>query len=314
MEYLLLIIGLVFLVVSGELLVRGAAGIALKSDIPPIIVGLTVVSIGTSAPELFASVNAALSGNPGLAIGNVLGSNIANLGLVLAITAMIYPIPVPNTMLRFDWPVMMIASIAFLLAILNLNIAMWEGIIMLLLLTAFIFILIRKARKEKKAAVLSDVEELNAFQSKPFSLLAGLIIIGCVGLYFGSGWFVDGASQIAKNFGVSNHIVGVTVVAFGTSVPELAASIIAAFRKQTDISIGNLIGSNIFNIFAVLGTTAVITPLEVDAVVLNKDIWWMLGISMLVLPMMLIGKDGINRYKGFIFLLAYLAYIYSVLA
>ncbi|MDP4588149.1 MAG: sodium:calcium antiporter, partial [Flavobacteriales bacterium] len=119
---------------------------------------------------------------------------------------------------------------------------------------------------------------------------------------------------IAKNFGVSNHIVGVTVVAFGTSVPELAASIIAAFRKQTDISIGNLIGSNIFNIFAVLGTTAVITPLEVDAVVLNKDIWWMLGISLLVLPMMLIGKDGINRYKGFIFLLAYLAYIYSVLA
>lgn len=314
MEYLLLIIGLVFLVVSGELLVRGAAGIALKSDIPPIIVGLTVVSIGTSAPELFASVNAALSGNPGLAIGNVLGSNIANLGLVLAITAMIYPIPVPSTMLRFDWPVMMIASMVFLLSILNLNIAFWEGLIMLAMLAAFLIILIGKARKEKKAAILDDVEELSAFQSKPFALLAAFIIIGCVGLYFGSGWFVDGASQIAKNFGVSDHVVGVTVVAFGTSVPELAASIIAAFRQQTDISIGNLVGSNIFNIFAVLGAAALVTPLDVEPVVLQKDIWWMLGISFLLLPMMLIGKDGINRYKGFLFLLGYLAYLYSVLA
>ncbi len=313
MEYLLLILGLVFLVVSGEFLVRGAAGIALKSDIPPIIVGLTVVSIGTSAPELFASVNAALSGNPGLSVGNVLGSNIANLGLVLAITAMIYPIPVPKTMLRFDWPVMMVASIAFLLAILNLHIAVWEGIVMLVLLVAFILILIRKARKEKKAAVLNEVEEMSAFQSKPFSLLAAFILIGCVGLYFGSGWFVDGASQIAKNFGVSDHIVGVTVVAFGTSVPELAASIIAAFRKQTDISIGNLVGSNIFNVFAVLGTTAVISPLQVESIVLNKDIWWMIGIALILLPMMLIGKNGINRWKGFILLLAYLAYLYAVL-
>lgn len=312
MAYLLLIGGLITLIISAELLVRGSAGLALKAKIPSLIVGLTVVSLGTSAPELFASVKAALEGSPGLSIGNVVGSNIANLGLVLGITALIYPIPTSFHISRFDWPAMMLASLAFLLLAIDLQFSRWDGIIFLALLALFILTLIRRARKFRKIAEDFDPDEYEDYKGRGYAFLAGFCALGTVGLYFGADWFVSGAEQIAMDFGVSDRIIGLTVVAFGTSVPELVASTIAAFRHETDISIGNLLGSNIFNILAVLGATAVIQPLSISPLILSYDVWWMLGISFIILPFM-ITHNKIARPAGLFLLAAYITYVVLVI-
>jgi cation:H+ antiporter len=312
MAYLLLIGGLAALIISAEFLVRGSAGLALKAKIPPLIVGLTVVSLGTSAPELFASVQAALDGNPGLSIGNVVGSNIANLGLVLGITALIYPIPTSFHISRFDWPAMMLASLAFLVLAFDLKFSRWDGIILLTLLVIFILTLIRRARKFKKIAEDFEPDEYEEYQGKGYTYLLGFCLMGTIGLYFGADWFVQGAEEIAVDFGVSDRIIGLTVVAFGTSVPELVASAIAAFRHETDISIGNLLGSNIFNILAVLGTTAVIQPMAISPLVLTNDVWWMLGIAFIILPFMITIKR-IGRPEGLLLLAIYITYVILVI-
>ncbi|MGB1032052.1 MAG: sodium:calcium antiporter, partial [Flavobacteriales bacterium] len=177
--------------------------------------------------------------------------------------------------------------------------------------------LVRKTRKAKKAKAAEiaagEIEDYEEYQGKSYWALLGLILLGCIGLYFGADWFVSGASEIALSLGVSEHIIGVTLVAFGTSVPELVASCIAAFKKETDISIGNLVGSNIFNLLAVMGITSLVKPLAVDPLLLTQDIWWMLGISALLLPLMFIGGKVINRFKGLIFLALYITYIVVVL-
>ncbi|MCH2198934.1 MAG: calcium/sodium antiporter [Flavobacteriales bacterium] len=320
MDIVLLIAGLVVLVASGEVLVRGAAGIALKADIPPLIVGLTVVSIGTSAPELFASVTAALEGNPGLSIGNVVGSNIANLALVLGITAIIYPIPVSRGVLRFDGPVMVAMTLLFIFFMWDRELVAYEGGILVGLMIAFILVLIRRSRIERKKQLEADAarefetdaDEFDGFKKRSYLLLTGLVIAGCIGLYFGSNWFVGGASGIAKSLGVSDYVIGVTIVAFGTSVPELVASVIAALRHQTDISIGNLIGSNIFNILSVIGITSLVKPLPVDGALLANDVWWMLGIALLIFPLIRMGYK-IVRWNGILLLAIYIIYIVLVL-
>ncbi len=323
MNILLLIAGLVVLVASGEVMVRGAAGIALKASISPLVVGLTVVSIGTSAPELFASVTAAMEGNPGLAIGNVVGSNIANLALVLGITASIYPIPVSRGLLIFDGPIMVAVTVLLILFMWNGELSRWEGVVLVFLMVAFIVAQLLRSRQEKRreraarAAAVADgtasasVEEFTGFGAKSYGYLILLVLAGCAGLYFGSDWFVAGASAIADDLGVSDHVIGVTIVAFGTSVPELAASVIAALRKQTDISIGNLVGSNIFNILSVLGITTIISDMQVDPMVLASDVWWMLGIALLIFPLIRMGYKVV-RWEGFLLLAVYGLYIYFV--
>lgn len=320
-DILILIAGLVVLIASGEALVRSAAGLALKTNIPPLIVGLTVVSIGTSAPELFASVSAALSGAQGIAVGNVIGSNIANIALVLGLTALVYPIPVFRGMLYFDISVMVgVSALLFLLASDGL-VGRGDGIVLLLIMLAFIAALILKSKWKKRQKqrdalvsnpVESEVEELKGFGQKSYRYLIVLILIGIVGLYFGSDWFVLGAVGIAKSLEISDYVIGVTVVAFGTSVPELVASVIAALRRQTDLSIGNLIGSNIFNIVLVLGTTATIRPLTIPENVLNSDLWWMLGIALSLFPLVMTGYR-ITRGEGALLICTYLAYLYFVL-
>ncbi|MFT4778497.1 MAG: cation:H+ antiporter [Flavobacteriales bacterium] len=314
MDILLLLGGLALLVAAGELLVRGAAGLALKANISPMMVGLTVVSIGTSAPELFASVRAALEGNPGLAVGNVIGSNIANISLVLGITALINPIGVSKSLLKFDAPLMVLASLIFIFFAWDLELSFREGAILVGLLFAFIGSLIYRSRKEKKQqdALESDVEDLVEYQSKGYPFLILLIIAGCIGLYFGSEWFISGARNIASNLGVSDYIIGVTVVAFGTSIPELVASSIAALRNQGDLSIGNLVGSNIFNILSVIGITSMVSPLPVDAGIIGFDIWWMLGIALLIFPIMR-SKYIVSRWQGALLVIIYLAYIFMVI-
>ncbi|MCB9363120.1 MAG: calcium/sodium antiporter [Flavobacteriales bacterium] len=308
MEYLWLVLGLIVLIVAGEFLVKGAVGIALKFNISTLVIGMTIVAFGTSAPELLVSVKAAIDGHPEISIGNVLGSNIANLALVLGLTTIVLPINVQRSTIRLDWPVMMLATIAFSLFIINGVIDWWEGVLYIIALITFNFFMIKNSSNEIE--INDETEQVNS--NKNFFKNIFFVIIGVAGLAFGANWLLDGAVQIALNFGVSEYVIGATIVAFGTSVPELVTSLVAAFKKQTDISIGNLIGSNIFNLFAVLGITSVIKEIPVSAQVQNQDVYWLLGISFLVFPLM-IYNNRINRLSGLILVVSYIAYIYFVL-
>ena len=308
---LALVVGLVFLVGGGELLVRGAAALALKADIPPLIIGLTVVSMGTSAPELFASVEAALEGHPGLAIGNVLGSNVANLALILGLTALIRPVTVDRMALRLDIPLMLGASLLFVAVASDLEMTRTEGIGALVLMGLFIASLLRRAKQQDNPDD-GDVPETAGWASKSVLGLLALIVVGTSGLYFGSEAFVDGASRIALHMGISDHVIGLTVVAFGTSLPEIVASGMAAWRGQSDLAVGNVVGSNLFNLLLVLGTTATIAPLPMEPEVLSWDIWWLLGTAAALIPLALLSglrTPRIGRWQGGLFVLAYIVYI-----
>mgnify|MGYP006258576507 FL=1 len=308
---LALVLGLVFLVGGGELLVRGAAALALKANIPPLIIGLTVVSMGTSAPELFASVEAALEGHPGLAVGNVLGSNVANLALILGLTALIRPVTVDRMALRLDIPLMLGASLLFVAVASDLEMTRTEGIGALLLMGLFIASLFRRARQQDNPDD-GDVSETGGWASKSVFALLGVILAGTGALYFGSEAFVDGASRFALHMGVSDHVIGLTVVAFGTSLPEIVASGMAAWRGQSDLAVGNVVGSNLFNLLLVLGTTATIMPLPMGPEVLSWDIGWLLGTAVALIPLALLGglrTPRLGRWQGGLFVLAYIVYI-----
>jgi len=311
MEYVLLIGGLIILIIAGELLVRGAVGVALKFNIPTLVIGMTVVSFGTSAPELLVSLKAALNNHPELAIGNVVGSNIANIALVLGITTMILPITVKRSTAKVDWPIMMITTILFFIFILNGIIEWYEGLVFTLGIIGFNIYMFWNAKRQNKKETLE--EEVQEIKESKLTLNVLLIILGSVGLAFGASWLLDGAVQIAANFGVSEHVIGVTIVAFGTSVPELITSVMAALKKHTDISVGNLIGSNIFNILGVLGITSLVKEIPVSDLVISNDIYWVLAISFLVFPLMIIGYK-INRIRGFILFASYCVYIYFVVS
>jgi len=313
MEYLWLTLGLIALVLGGEFLVRGAVSVALKAKISPLVVGMTVVSFGTSAPELLVSLSAVLDGYPDVSVGAVVGSNISNIGLVLGITVLIFPIVVNRDSLRIDWPLMILATFLFYFFAMNGELSWWEGVIFICILALFTFWLIRRSRKEGvQLATESEVEELNL--GNPIYKDVFFLAIGMVALYFGAEWLVKSVVSIASSQGVSEKLISVTIVAFGTSLPELVTSAMAAFRKETDISIGNLIGSNIFNLFAILGITAIVHPLTISDSINQFDVYFLLGISLLLLPIMLFGKK-IGRWKGVFLILFYVFYIYfSIMA
>lgn len=305
MEYLKFVAGLVILVVSGKYLVQGGVSIARFFKISPLVIGVTVVAFGTSAPELIVSINAAVSGNPEIAFGNVVGSNIANIALVLAITALLIPIPVHRNSLRIDWPMMMFVSILLYLFTIDNLLAYYEGITLFVILLAFLYFLITKSRKEhKEEEEVADIKQL----SLGVSLL--IIVASSFGLAFGADFLVDGASEIALSLGVSKRVISITIVAFGTSVPELTASIVAAIKKQTDISIGNIIGSNIFNIAMVLGVTSMIKGIPVDHIAFSFDIIWMLFVAILLFLFIFPFKTVfLNRVEGALLLMAYFIYM-----
>lgn len=304
MDLVYLLGGLLLLFVSGELLVKGSVNVAYRFKISKLVVGLTVVSFGTSAPELFVSMMAALDGHPDIAVGNVVGSNIANLGLVLAITILIFPMTVNNKVGRIDYPVLFAATTIFLFVISDRVINLTEGVVLVSMLILYNVLLVRNSRFQTKK--LNQVVKVTRNQ---FYIGLVLIIVGIVGLKFGSEYFLEGAISIASKLGMSDHLIGVTVVAFGTSVPELATSAVAAFRKHVDISIGNLIGSNVFNIHGVLGATAIASEISVSESILSFDFLWMFGFVVALVPAIYF-KKRFNRYDGIIFLLAYIAYIY----
>jgi cation:H+ antiporter len=309
MEYLKFVGGLVILVFSGKYLVQGGVSIAKYFKISPLVIGVTVVALGTSAPELIVSINAAVSGNPEIAFGNVVGSNISNIALVLAITALLIPIPVHKNSIRIDWPMMMLMSILLYVFIIDDVLSYYEGIILFLALLAYLYYVISKSRKEHTPA--DDVADLKQL-SLGLSII--IIVVSSFGLAFGADFLVDGASDIALNWGVSKRVISITIVAFGTSVPELTASIVAATKKQTDISIGNIIGSNIFNIAVVLGITSMVKEIPVDHVAFSFDIIWMLFLAILLFLFIFPFKTiFLNRVEGALLIIAYGIYMSLVL-
>lgn len=308
--------GLIVLVAGGELLVQGASALALKAKIPPLLVGLTVVAFGTSTPELFASLQAMAAGDGSIAIGNVLGSNVANLGLALGLTALVRPVAVKWTDLKLHWWVMIAASMVFLASVWDLVISPREGMILFAGAVLYLGGQLLWARRHADSAqtqdAVEDMMEDMGDAGKSYGMLAGLLILGCVGLYFGSVAFIQGAQDIALSWGISTHVVGVTVVAFGTSVPEIVASLTAALRGNAALSMGNLVGSNILNIFLVLGATATAGSIEASPVVPDHDIWWILGAALVLAPMVWLGKGQIGRAAGGFYVAIYAAYVWLV--
>lgn len=308
MSILFILIGLALLVVGGEFLVRSSVALSFKLELSKMVIGLTVVSFATSAPELLVSLQAALNGFSDISLGNVIGSNIANIGLVLGITAIISPLMVDRDFYKFNWPVMMLFSIAlyFLLST-GGNLSRIEGILLLVALGVYLFFLIRRARR-----VHIEVEEVDESLAATTNFKIGVwLVIGGLALWGGSELLVSGAVDVAGMLGVSERVISVTVIAIGTSVPELAASVVAALRKEKAISLGNLIGSNIFNIASVLGITAIIQPIFVASdAILNIDIFWMLGIAFILIPLAFLSEKFIlSRYKGIVLFVGYAVYI-----
>lgn len=312
MSIFLILVGLLLLVAGGEFLVRASVGLSFKLSISKMVIGLTVVSFATSAPELLVSVQAALDGSPDIALGNVIGSNIANIGLVLGITAVISALAIDRDFYRFNWPVMLLFSFALFFVLANDNqLTAIEGGGLLLALAIYLFFLIRRARRTR-AFEAGEIDEINDnLEEASYFKITIWLLIGAVALYFGSEWLVVGAKELAVAVGISEYAISVTVIAIGTSVPELAASVIAALKKEKAISLGNLIGSNIFNIASVLGITSLIKTINVtDAAILGTNIYWMLGFSAVLLPLAFIPKRlEIGRYKGLILVVAYAIFI-----
>jgi cation:H+ antiporter len=308
---LFLIAGLVLLVWGAELLVRGASRIATAVGISPLVVGLTVVAFGTSSPELAVSVMSAFKGQADLALGNVVGSNIFNVLFILGISAMIVPLIVAQQLVRFDVPVMIGVSILTILLAFDGNIGRLDGILLFAGGVAYTVFLIRQSRKETNAAVKAEYDQ-EFSEPNPGARWKNilLVVIGLAALILGSKWLVSSAISIAQHFGVSEMVIGLTIVAAGTSMPEVATSVVAAIRGERDIAVGNVVGSNIFNILCVLGLSSIIAPagIEVSAVAIRFDIPVMIAIAVACLPVFFTGYV-ISRWNGIIFLAFYLAYI-----
>lgn len=307
MDFLYIVAGLVLLVVGGNWLLKSAVGLSFRLNISKIIVGLTVVSFATSLPELIVSVQAALDGYPDIAIGNVVGSNIGNIGLVLGVVLLINAIQVDKSFFATDWPTKMIASVLlFFFLILDGELSRIEGIFFILLLIVFLIYLIKQ--NKKVTVEISEIEQ----EVMPYIKIFGFLILGGFSLWAGSELLVRGAVNLADSIGVSKRVIAVTVVSIGTSIPELASSVIASIKKENDISIGNIIGSNIFNILSVLGITATISPIKnIDSRIISQDIYWMLGFGFILMPLVILPKRGSLSFKeGVLLLLAYSVFIY----
>lgn len=309
MSIFYVLVGFLLLVVGGEFLVRSSVGLSFKLKLSKMVIGLTVVSFATSAPELLVSLQAAYKGLEDVAMGNVIGSNVANIGLVLGLTAIISSLSIDRDFYRFNWPIMMLFSVALYFLLANDGmLSQLEGIGLVLSLFVYLFFLLKRARKHR--VVDADGIDDGLAQTSYFKIFIWLAIGGAA-LYFGSEFLVKGATQLAESVGISDYVISVTVIAIGTSVPELAASIIAALKKEKAISLGNLIGSNIFNIASVLGLTAIVKPIRnIDPIILDSSIFWMIGFAGVLLPLAFIPKRlEISRYKGIILFVAYIIFL-----
>lgn len=310
--YFLLALGLLILLLGGKLLVDGASSIALKLGLSSGLIGLTVVAFGTSAPELLVSINAAIKGNSDISIGNVVGSNIANIALVLGLSGLFYPIAISKTHLRFDYLLMLIVTFLFFFISTDQIITFWEGVILIcgfILLNVYLFRNLGKSPPPENELIEENLEEIKKY-NLPISIL--LFLFGIIGLYFGSEMLVNNAVLISKQFGVSERIIGITIIAIGTSLPELITSIIAALSKRTDLALGNILGSNIMNILSIIGITALIKPIGVSEEFIKADYLWMIGISILLFPLMRT-KMRVSKLEGTVLLFSYFIYLYFLI-
>lgn len=318
MVALKLIIGLVLLVAGAEALVRGASKIAIALGITPLVIGLTIVAFGTSSPELAVSVSSALNNQADIALGNVIGSNIFNVLFILGICALVKPLIVHQQLVRLDVPIMIGTSLVLLMFAQNGMLEWWEGAILIVIGVAYTVFLIRLSKKEKNKEVLDDYKD--EFGDKPKKgtlwLQVLLVAVGLVLLVLGAGWLVDSAVAIASALGISELIIGLTIVAAGTSLPEVATSVVATMRGERDIAVGNVVGSNIFNILIILGITAIISPdgVKVAETAMQFDIPFMVAVAVACLPIFFTGYR-IERWEGFVFIAYYVAYTtYLILA
>ena len=307
-----MILGFVLLVVGGEYLVRASVGLSFKLNLSKMVIGLTVVSFATSVPELLVSLNAALQGAPAIAINNVVGSNIANIGLVLGITAICTTIEVDQSFYKFNWPALIVFSLLVYYFLQNdQQLTSVEGWFLFAALLVFIFLLLKKSKVSSAEASETTIDALSKVSY--FKIVLWLTI-GGLALFFGAEWLVDGAVVVAEEMGVSEAVISVSLVAVGTSIPELAASLMAIIKKEKAISLGNLIGSNIFNIGSVLGLTSVVQtiPLE-DPQILSRDVLWMLVFAAITLPLVMVAKRHKLQFKeGFFLVLLYSVFMILV--
>ncbi len=304
-----LLIGLAALYFGAEWLVGGAAKLAVKYGISSLVVGLTVVAFGTSAPELFVSIGFNQSGFPDMALGNVIGSNICNIGLVLGVSAFICVLRVKSELLLRDLPILLIATLVFSWMLMNGLVSRVEGIILFLAVVAYTVFQLFLAKKIKNPEVLEEFEaefDPDEAKAEPIWKLVVLILVGLVGLYFGAEWLERGGVSLAKRFGVPEAVISLTLIAFSTSVPELATSIVASLKKEGDIITGNVIGSCIFNLLCVIGVTAGIKPIATAGIEM-VDLYVMIGLTVLLMIIMFTGKR-ISRWEGAVLLLAYFGY------
>ena len=307
MNIIFIFLGFLMLVVGGEFIVRSSVALSLKFNISKFVIGMTVVSFATSLPELIVSVNAALNNSPSIAINNVIGSNIANIGLVLGLISILGKITVDNYFYKRDWPWMFFFSLLMWFFISQDSVLQkYEGLILFLILIFFTLTIIKKSNYLDFKGSIDD-ELLKTSNFKIFIWL----IISSITLYFGSEFLVDGAVNLAKQISISEAVISVTIVAIGTSVPELAASLVAIAKKEEGISVGNLIGSNIYNIGSVLGITAMIKEVPIAEEIIQRDIIWMLIFALIVIILAIIPrKNYLTSFKGLIMFSMYLYFIF----
>lgn len=318
-DVLLIVAGLAVLVLGGELLVRGAIALATRFGLTPAVVGLTVVAGATSMPELVVSVIAAFQGSPDVAVGNVIGSNIFNIGLVLGITSLIVSVPVARVTMRLEWPFLLLASGITLLFMSTESLNLIEGCVLLVLLGIFLWRMVVLSRRE----VMDTPELPSAVPSTSRAMILNLFFLaaGLALMLLGASWMVRGSTAIARDLGVSERIIGLTIVAMGTSLPELASSVIAAVKGRTDLALGNVLGSCIFNLLAILGTASLLKPVMVNpeffafnGLLHVGDVWWMLLFSVILGPMMFFRHKRIGRIDGAILCAVFGAYMWQLLA
>ena len=316
MEWLLCGIGLVILLAAGDCLVKGAVNLSLRIGVPALIVSLTIVAFGTSAPELLIAINSTLSGSSGIAIGNVVGSNTANVLLVLGMPALLKSLDTANCDTQPTYYYMVVASIVFIALAFTGGFGIWQGAILLLMLAVFLLKNLKDANAHRNGdaepcdSKLLDLGAVDA--SIPGWRIALFLILGLVGLPLGADILVDSASIIARSFAISEAVIGLTLIAIGTSLPELSTAIVSVFRNQADVALGNVIGSNVFNLLGIIGVTAMIDYVAVDPSFLKFDLWVMLAASTFLAPFVLLGWR-ITRIWGFALTTGYLIYVYLVL-
>lgn len=316
MTYLLVLGGLVLLAVGGELLVRGAVGLSRRLGVSPLLAGLTIVGFGTSTPELVTSVQAALRGSPGIALGNVVGSNIANILLILGISALILPLAVRREAFRRDGIALLACTLAATGVVLLGEVTRLMGALLLAGIVAYVVI---AYRGEKQAAPVEAEMHVHmaedAAPEKPANaaILIGFVVGGLIAAIIGANLLVEGAIALARSFGIPEAVIGVSVVALGTSLPELIACVVAALRKHGDVALGNIVGSNIYNVFGILGLTAIVRPLSVPDELIRLDIWVFLATTLVFLAFLRSGWR-LSRIEGGLFLVAYATYCAVIFA